>query len=150
MKNGIYFISPIGKLWIEESNGRICAIKRTDEVFPEHSSAFLYAVRRELEEYFCGTRKAFSFALCPFGTEFQIKVWSALTQIPYGTVKSYKEIAESIGNSQAYRAVGNACNKNPILLAVPCHRVVGSNHTLTGFALGLEIKEKLLKLEKIN
>lgn len=150
MIKGIYYNSPIGRLWIEEENGEICAITKTDNIFPEQPSTFLYAVRNELEEYFCGNRKAFSFPVCPSGTKFQLKVWQALSQIPYGTVKSYKEIAENIGNPLAYRAVGNACNKNPILLAIPCHRVVGSNHALTGFALGIEIKKELLNLERIN
>lgn len=84
------------------------------------------------------------------GTEFQKKVWKELLNIPYGETRSYKDIAIAIGNGKACRAVGNANNKNPIAIIVPCHRVVGSNGSMTGYAGGLDIKEKLLKIEKYN
>ena len=93
-------------------------------------------------------RTKFSIPIELIGTEFQKKVWSSLKSIPYGKVNTYKQIAIKIGNEKASRAVGNACNKNPLLLLIPCHRVIGSNGSLTGFALGLEIKEQLLELEK--
>ena len=88
--------------------------------------------------------------LHPNGTEFQIKVWKALTEIPYGETRSYKDIAISIGNEKACRAVGMANNKNPIPIIIPCHRVIGANKKLVGYAGGLDLKERLLDLEGIS
>lgn len=150
MENGMFFDSPIGKLWIEEDNERVVQISGLVSIKKERITPFLIGVCHELEEYFEGKRKTFTFPITLRGTEFQKMVWMALTKIPYGEVKSYKEIAKEIGKPKAFRAVGGACNKNPLLLAVPCHRVVGSNRDLTGFALGLDIKKALLELEYIN
>lgn len=102
----------------------------------------------QLNEYLNGVRTTFDLPLNPGGTEFQKKVWKALCQIPYGQTMSYKQIAEKVGNSKACRAVGMANNKNPIMIFIPCHRVIGSNGSLVGYAGGLDIKEKLLALEK--
>lgn len=102
----------------------------------------------QLQEYFKGDRKVFTVPLKPDGTDFQRKVWKALTEIPYGQTASYGEIAEKIGKSGGARAVGNANNKNPIAIMIPCHRVIGANGSLTGYAAGLDIKKKLLDLEK--
>lgn len=102
---------------------------------------------RELEEYFEGKRKIFTVPCVMEGTEFQKKVWTALTEIPYGETRSYKEIAVQTGNPKACRAVGMANHRNPIAIIVPCHRVVGSNGKLTGYAGGIDAKEKLLELE---
>lgn len=107
-------------------------------------------VYKEFVEYFLGKRKVFDFPFELRGTEFQKKVWQELLKIPYGEVRSYKEIAIGIGNSKACRAVGGANNKNPLLVLVPCHRVVGSNGTLTGYAAGLDLKALFLNLEKKN
>lgn len=104
----------------------------------------------QLEEYFAGKRRGFDVPLFPTGTPFQKLVWNALQSIPYGETRSYKQIAEMIGKPRACRAVGMANNKNPILIMIPCHRVVGSNGSLVGFAAGLQIKERLLTLEKEN
>lgn len=103
----------------------------------------------ELREYFKGQRKEFHVDLFMEGTEFQKKVWEELLKIPYGTKVTYGEIAKRIGNPKAFRAVGHACNKNPIPIIVPCHRIIGRNSKLVGYAGGLEIKQKLLKLEDL-
>lgn len=103
---------------------------------------------RQLQEYLDGNRTSFELPLNPQGTEFQKNVWKALCQIPYGETRSYKQVAEAIGNPKAPRAVGMANNKNPIMIIIPCHRVIGSNGSLIGYAGGLHIKERLLALEK--
>lgn len=102
----------------------------------------------QLSEYLNGKRIEFDLPLNPEGTEFQKKVWNALCEIPYGETRSYKQVAEAVGNPKASRAVGMANNKNPIMIFIPCHRVIGANGSLTGYACGLHIKEKLLTLEK--
>ncbi|MDR1483628.1 MAG: methylated-DNA--[protein]-cysteine S-methyltransferase [Planctomycetaceae bacterium] len=102
----------------------------------------------QLSEYFAGDRKIFDFPILPEGTEFQKQVWRQLQLIPYGETVSYGNIATKISNPKSARAVGNANNKNPIAIVVPCHRVIGANGNLVGYAAGLEIKEKLLALEK--
>ena len=101
----------------------------------------------ELEEYFAGVRREFTVALSPHGTPFQQEVWRALRSIPYGEVRSYGEIAAAAGRPKAARAVGMANHDNPLLIFTPCHRVVGKNGSLTGFACGLEVKRQLLELE---
>jgi methylated-DNA-[protein]-cysteine S-methyltransferase len=111
---------------------------------PEH----FREVRRQLAAYFKGDLKNFDLELAPVGTDFQRRVWAALTRIPYGTVVAYKSIAEAVGSPSAARAVGAATGRNPIPIIVPCHRVVGSNGSLTGFGGGLEAKSLLLDLEK--
>lgn len=111
---------------------------------------FFREISRQLEAYFAGELKSFDLKLAPEGTEFQKSVWNALCEVPYGETRSYKEIAVSIGNPRAYRAVGLANNRNPIAIIVPCHRVIGADGKLTGYASGLDIKEFLLKLEENN
>lgn len=102
---------------------------------------------RELEEYFTGTRREFSFPLDLRGTEFQLACWRALLAIPYGKTRTYADIARAVGRPQGFRAVGMANNRNPIAIVVPCHRVIASDGTLCGYGGGLEIKRKLLQLE---
>lgn len=102
---------------------------------------------KQLEEYFKGERREFQLPLNPQGTAFQKQVWQALCQIPYGETRSYKDIAEMIGNPKACRAVGGANNKNPIMIVIPCHRVIGANGKLVGYGGGLNIKEYLLNIE---
>ena len=104
-------------------------------------------VYRQLTQYFDGKRTSFDFPYELRGTDFQKKVWAELCKIPYGCTKSYKEIAEAVGNPKAFRAVGMANNKNPIAIVVPCHRVIGSNGSMTGYAYGIDMKKKLLMLE---
>ena len=102
----------------------------------------------QLKEYFGGKRKIFDLPLKPEGTEFQLRDWDALRRIPYGETRSYKDIAEEIDCPKGFRAVGMANNKNPIGIIIPCHRVVGANGKLVGYAGGMEKKEFLLELEK--
>ncbi len=108
------------------------------------------AVMGQLGEYFAGRRREFDLALAPRGTAFQRSVWQALTRIPYGETVSYGELARRIGSPQASRAVGLANGANPLPIIVPCHRVIGADGSLTGFGGGLEIKRKLLALERTN
>lgn len=105
-------------------------------------------LKKELSEYFGGKRREFKIPLAPDGTPFQKQVWEALQRIPYGETRSYKEIAEAVGNPKACRAVGMANNKNPIPIIIPCHRVIGSNGSMVGYAGGLTIKTQLLSLEQ--
>jgi methylated-DNA-[protein]-cysteine S-methyltransferase len=112
---------------------------------PQHS--ILLETERQLTEYFSGGRTDFDLPMQPDGSEFQKKVWQALREIPYGQTRSYLDLARAIGFSTAARAVGAANGKNPLSIIVPCHRVVGANGSLTGFAGGLETKAALLALE---
>jgi methylated-DNA-[protein]-cysteine S-methyltransferase len=125
--------------------------KRTFEILDEwiEDVDFFADTIKQLESYISGERREFDIVLNPSGTAFQKQVWDKLITIPYGEVRSYKEIAIMIGNEKASRAVGMANGKNPIPIIIPCHRVIGSNGGLTGYAFGLAIKEKLLDLEKI-
>ena len=110
--------------------------------------AFFRETKAQLRAYFNGELKAFHLPMAPMGTPFQQRVWQALRTIPYGTVTSYRWVAEQVGNPKAVRAVGGANGKNPLPVVIPCHRVIGSNGTLTGFGGGLEIKQKLIDLER--
>ena len=105
---------------------------------------------KQLDEYFKGKRKEFDLPINPQGTGFQRTVWEALKQIPYGETKTYKQIAQNINKPNACRAVGQANNKNPIWIIIPCHRVIGTGGKLTGYGGGLEMKQKLLEIEKGN
>ena len=111
------------------------------------SDAVLAACAAQLTDYFAGKRRHFELPLAARGTPFQQSVWDALADIPYGELRSYRDIARTIGNPAAVRAVGAANGRNPLPIVVPCHRVIGSNGTLTGFAGGLEVKRFLLELE---
>jgi methylated-DNA-[protein]-cysteine S-methyltransferase len=113
----------------------------------EESATAMRAYVRELEEYFAGQRRAFSFPLDLRGTDFQRACWQALLQIPYGETRSYADIARAVGRPQGFRAVGMANNRNPVAIVVPCHRVVASDGTLCGYGGGLDIKRQLLQLE---
>ena len=105
-------------------------------------------LRAELEEYFSGKRSEFSVKAIPTGTEFQMRVWSKLQEIPYGRTWSYLELADSLGDPKAVRAVAKANGENPIAILIPCHRVIGKDGNLTGYAGGLDRKRKLLSLER--
>jgi methylated-DNA-[protein]-cysteine S-methyltransferase len=102
---------------------------------------------RQLDEYFAGTRREFELDLAPQGTPFQLAVWNALLSIPYGSTASYGDIARSVGRPNAVRAVGQANGRNPLAIVVPCHRVIGSDHSLTGYGGGIDRKRFLLALE---
>ena len=155
MKNIFYYNTKIGRIGIEE-NG--IAITKLDfinkdvqeEIIEKNETELLKEAIKQLNEYLDGKRSSFDLPLEPKGTEFQKKVWNALKEIPFGETRSYGEIAKIIGNEKASRAVGMANNKNPIAIIVPCHRVIGANGKLVGYAGGLDIKEKLLNLEKNN
>jgi methylated-DNA-[protein]-cysteine S-methyltransferase len=105
-------------------------------------------LRRELEAYFIGKLTKFETPVAPIGTDFQCDVWGALATIPYGTTRTYGEVARKIGNPLASRAIGMACNRNRIAIVIPCHRVVGTSGRLVGYAGGLDKKQFLLELEK--
>lgn len=108
---------------------------------------YLHNIFSQLEEYFSGTRKIFNVPLVTEGSEFQKKVWDELLKIPYGETKSYKDIAMKVGGEKHIRAVGKANGTNKIPIIIPCHRVVGSDGSLTGYAAGIDVKKKLLELE---
>lgn len=116
----------------------------------EQETPLLKKARKQVEEYLVGSRTEFDLPLSLHGTDFQERVWQALLTIPYGETRTYGEIAKQIGNSKACRAVGMANHNNPVSLIVPCHRVIGSDHSLVGYGGGLPIKEKLLSLEREN
>lgn len=144
--------SPIGKLLLVADDKALLSIafaghapKADSQDRPSHP--ILQSARRQLDEYFAGRRTRFELPLAPAGTPFQKSVWKALRGIPYGKTCSYGDIARKIGNPKAVRAVGLANGANPIPLVIPCHRVIGSNGTLTGYGGGLDRKRKLLALE---
>jgi methylated-DNA-[protein]-cysteine S-methyltransferase len=146
--------SPLGTLTLVGSARGLAAVLWEDEPLPEPGSAtedrhhpLLLQAQQQLEEYFTGKRRSFTVQLDPNGTEFQNKVWNALRTIPFGETRSYGQIADQIGSRKAVRAVGAANGRNPIPIIVPCHRVIGADGTLTGFAGGLALKARLLALE---
>ena len=143
----------IGLITITEERGFITNLFFGQKVFngkwdKKFLSEIILDAFRQLEEYFEGKRKDFNLPLNPKGTSFQQKVWSCLYSIPYGETRTYKDIAKQVGDENASRAVGNANNKNPVPIFIPCHRVIGADGSLTGYAGGLKLKEKLLNLEK--
>ena len=145
----LYYKSKIGVLEIILQDGFVSSVQRTEETFALYASEFTsHPIVCEIEEYFNTKRKYFSLKLKPEGTSFQQLVWNELLKIPYGQTKSYQEIANNIGKPHAQRAVGLACNRNPILILIPCHRVIAKNGKLSGFALGTDVKQQLLNLEK--
>ena len=135
----------VAVLWENENPKRV----RLAELIEDQQHPILLKTQKQLNEYFAGQRQIFDLPLDFEGTEFQQKVWQALLSIPFGETRSYKDIAEQIGNVKAVRAVGAANGKNPISIIAPCHRVVGANGKLVGFAGGLENKDILLKIEQL-
>jgi O-6-methylguanine DNA methyltransferase len=113
----------------------------------EESALLMQSYAHELDEYFAGRRREFSFALDLRGTEFQLACWRALLAIPYGETRTYAHIARAVGRPRGFRAVGMANNRNPVAIVVPCHRVIASDGTLCGYGGGLDVKRKLLELE---
>ncbi len=141
--------SPIGELYITADDEALLSVSFSAETIKNNlQNKIIKDTIKQLDEYFLGRRKNFDLPICPKGSDFQKLVWSELLKIPYGELKTYKDIAISIGNPNASRAVGNANNKNPIAIIIPCHRVIGSNGNLTGYAGGLDKKQKLIKFEK--
>ncbi len=163
MSNTLFFYeTPVGKIGIKENGSEIIEIYFEKEESHEGSpyidhmdvtqvkTPLLQNAGQQLMEYFSGHRKTFDLPLAPKGTPFQLKVWKALLDIPYGETRSYKDIAIAAGNPKASRAVGMANNRNPISIVIPCHRVIGTNGKLVGYGGGLHTKEYLLALEKRN
>ncbi len=150
---GYIYNTIIGNIAIFCENDFIVSIKFIGKNFDSSNIEFketklIKDTYKQLSEYFSGKRKFFTVPLKQNGTDFQNKVWNALKKIPYGETRSYKDIAIEIGNPKACRAVGMANNKNKIPIIIPCHRVIGINNKLVGYASGLHIKMKLLELEK--
>lgn len=158
-----YYHSPCGELVLASVGEELCLCDWKDNPCAERNIRRLVSslnaelkietspvsneTRRQLEEYFAGNRKAFSIPLHPVGTDFQLQVWNALLNIPYGATMSYSQIAAGIGSPNAVRAVSGAIGANGISILIPCHRVIGSNRSLTGYAGGLEAKRMLLEIE---
>lgn len=151
MKSIYYYNTKIGKIAIVENGEGITNIYPAEmleiDKIEEKETEIIKETAKQLNEYLEGKRKEFTIPLAPEGTDFQRRVWNELIKVPFGITVSYKDIAERIGNPKASRAVGMANNRNPILIIVPCHRVVGSNGSLVGYACGLEVKKELLKIE---
>lgn len=139
----------LGSVTLVEEDGALLAIS-THHVYDGicQETTLIKEAHQQLSEYLKGERKSFDLPLRMKGTDFQQRVWNALLKIPYGETRSYKQIAEAIGNPKAVRAVGMANNRNPLLIVVPCHRVIGADGKLVGYGAGIEKKEFLLRLEK--
>lgn len=158
-----YYDSPCGRLVLASVGNELCLCDWNDMPGAERNrrrlakyvkaefhigtSSVLEETKRQLDEYFTGKRKSFDIQLRMVGTRFQQQVWNALLNIPYGATRSYKDIAQSIGKPQAARAVAGAIGANGISILIPCHRVIGCDHSLTGYAGGLEAKRMLLGIE---
>ncbi len=146
--------SPVGPLTLVATDGTLCGLymhdqqhRPTDDAFGEADGDPFTQIVEQLDEYFDGRRRQFEIATELTGTPFQVSVWNALGEIPYGRTASYGHIARAIGRESAFRAVGLAVGRNPIGIVIPCHRVVGSTGSLTGYAGGLDRKQHLLALE---
>ena len=152
MKNAFFYETHIGKIGIAENGTAITHVCfEGEEDFADadiKETDLLREAGKQLQEYFLGKRKAFDLPFAPHGTEFQQQVWRMLREIPYGETCSYGEVARRMDHPKAARAVGMANNRNPIAIMIPCHRVIGANGKLVGYAGGLDIKERLLNLER--
>lgn len=135
----------VSKVYLDQTNG----VNRSDQNRSHvQYSDLLYEAYCQLRAYFEGRRREFQLPIWEGGTDFQKQVWAALREIPYGETRSYQEIAMAIGNPKAVRAVGQANNRNPLLIVTPCHRVIHKNGDISGFACGVEVKKYLLELER--
>ena len=147
-----YYNTNIGTLGIAEANQNITAVYFADRFRPDEAdireTVLIKEAYSQLDAYLSGRLREFSLPLSPQGTSFMLRVWSELQKIPYGQTVSYGQIAGLIGNKKACRAVGMANNRNPIPIIIPCHRVIGANGKLVGFGGGLDLKQKLLDLER--
>ena len=152
MRTLYFYQTDLGEIGIAENGSAIINLYFPAENIPQDAvlqeTELLKEAAAQLKEYFSGKRKNFSLRLAPAGTDFMLRVWEALHQIPYGETRSYKNIAESIGRPKASRAVGMANNKNTLPIFIPCHRVIGADGKLVGYRGGLEIKEHLWELER--
>lgn len=152
MKSIFFYQTTIGKIGIMDDGKAITNVFFQEENIPQDvivkETSLIKEAGQQLNDYLASKRRSFTLPLAPEGTEFQQKVWKTLQDIPCGEIRSYGEVAKRIGQPKAARAVGMANNKNPILILIPCHRVVGANGKLVGYAAGLDVKEHLLKLER--
>lgn len=152
MKHIFFYQTNIGKISIVQNDTAITHLYLCRNIIPQDAiieeTTLLKEAGQQLNEYLAGKRALFEIPLSPEGTEFQQRVWRTLQQIPYGETRSYGEIAKTIGQPKACRAVGMANGKNPIPVIIPCHRVIGANKKLVGYLGGLNMKENLLSLEK--
>ena len=142
-----YMDSPMGVIRMEASDTAIRRVDLVEKKGESRENEIIRKCRTELEDYFRGERKTFDIPLAPEGTAWQERVWKILETIPYGTTTSYGMVAAKAGNPKASRAAGGAIHNNPILILIPCHRVIGKNGSLTGFGSGLDNKRDLLELE---
>ena len=143
-----FYQSPFGLLKIGAADGKVILVgivSKQDE--PNQPTALSAEVYRQLQEYFAGKRTMFTVPYALNGTSFQQTVWTQIAKIPYGQTVTYKDIAQAIDKPRAFQATGRAVGANPLAILIPCHRVVGSNGELTGYAFGLEMKKALLNLE---
>jgi methylated-DNA-[protein]-cysteine S-methyltransferase len=145
--------SPVGELTLVSNGDALVELNFENGRYPKPAQPVgddkvLKQARRELDAYFAGKLKSFTVPVAPEGTEFQRKAWAALQKIPYGATRSYAQQAVAVGNPNAVRAVGSANGRNPVAIIIPCHRVIGSNGSLTGFGGGMECKKQLLDLEQ--
>lgn len=153
MKYIKYINTKIGSIAIIEEDDKIIKIninEKEENEITRKETVLLKETEKQIREYFEGKRKTFDVPLNPKGTNFMKNIWTALQDIPYGEVRTYQQIAEKVGNPKASRAVGMANHRNPIPIIIPCHRVIGSNGKLVGYALGMDIKRFLLEWEKEN
>lgn len=153
MKCYYTYATILGDVTIAEEDGFIVNVNIRKEMqgdYINQETKLISNAYKQLDEYLRGDRKEFNLPLKTAGTKFQMSVWNELCHIPYGETRSYKDIAVAINNEKASRAVGNANNKNPIPIFIPCHRVIGANGKLVGYGCGLDIKEILLDIEKNN
>ncbi|MED9959536.1 MAG: methylated-DNA--[protein]-cysteine S-methyltransferase [Christensenellales bacterium] len=152
MKQAVWVDTPLGPMGLAEEAGSMTHVffrgTAAPAAFREGWTPLLREAARQLDEYFAGARRAFALPLAPQGTPFERQVWDALRAIPYGQTLSYGELAACIGRPAAGRAVGRANGRNPLPILVPCHRVIGADGRLTGYAGGLEAKAWLLALER--
>lgn len=140
------FSSPVGNM-VVKSNGSAITDILLGEYENENPDKLTKQTVNELSRYFEGSLTRFSFPIEPVGTDFQKRVWEVLTEIPYGNTLSYGDVAERLGGKRYSRAVGGAVNKNPVLIAIPCHRVISADGKLVGFACGISVKKHLLDIE---
>lgn len=155
MNRALLIDTPLGPMTVTASEEAVIGVRFGSESSPEavrcseaEAPEVLRRAAGELCDYFTGKLRRFTVPLAPQGSAFQMRVWEALRTIGYGETRTYKEIAVQIGHSRSYRAVGMANNRNPIAILIPCHRVIGSDGSLTGYAGGIGIKEWLLDFER--
>lgn len=150
VSHGVYETS-LGTLIIGWEQDAAVSLKLGDSnAFAHRPSPVSDLAAQQLRAYLAGDRRELDFPVAPSGTDFQMAVWNALRNIPYGETRTYGQIASVIGRPKAARAVGMACNRNPLWIRIPCHRVLGKDRTLTGYAGGLQVKQYLLELERHN